>query len=167
MRYYETLYIVNPNYEQERFDSVLKTVGEYIEKEKVSIINHYTWGKKRLAYPIQKHKYGTFILLQFESEKVDFLSEYEQFLRLNKAVLRHQTVRLDEKPEIHVEEEPVVEEETTETAEVEKLEAETEVESPAKETPEESVEPVTEEVKEVEAEPTAAEEVSEEKEEEE
>ncbi len=167
MRYYETLYIVNPNYEQDRFDGVLKTVGEYIEKEKASIVNHYTWGKKRLAYPIQKHKYGTYVLIQFEAENVDFLPEYEQFLRLNKAVLRHQTVKLDDRPELHVEEEPVVDEktesapetdepETTETVEPEAVEAEAE-EVKVEDTPEETTE----------AEPAAEENVSEQPEEEE
>ncbi len=128
MRYYETLYIVNPNYEQERFDGVLKTVGGFMENEKVSVVNHHAWGKKRLAYPIQKHKYGTYVLFQFESERVDFLPEFEQFLRLNKAVIRHQTVRLEERPEIHVEEEPTVDEsaeaESTEEADSEPEQAE-------------------------------------------
>lgn len=158
MRYYETLYIVNPNYEAERFDNALKAVGEYLEKEKVSIINHYTWGKKRLAYPIQKHKYGTFVLVQFESDVVEYLPEYEQYLRLNKAVLRHQTVKLEERPEIHVEEEPAVKEEAVEAAEVvkateeptvEEAAPETESEEVKEETPEsEEAEPVEEEVSE-------------------
>ncbi len=125
MRYYETLYIVNPNYEQDRFDVVLKTVGGFMENEKVNVINHYAWGKKRLAYPIQKHKYGMYVLFQFESERVDFLPEFEQYLRLNKAVIRHQTVRLDERPEIHVEEEPIVDE-STEAEITEEVAADTE-----------------------------------------
>ncbi|MBC8216763.1 MAG: 30S ribosomal protein S6 [Candidatus Marinimicrobia bacterium] len=125
MRYYETLYIVNPNYEQERFDGVLKTVGGFMENEKVNVINHHAWGKKRLAYPIQKHKYGTYVLFQFESERVDFLPEFEQYLRLNKAVIRHQTVRLEERPEIHIEEEPIVDE-STEAESTEEVAADTE-----------------------------------------
>jgi len=48
MRYYETLYILNPEYEQERIDNILKEVEE--EASKFSkVINHSVWNKKRLA----------------------------------------------------------------------------------------------------------------------
>ena len=67
MRYYESLYIVNPNYEQSRIDEVMKMVSDKCNDYKFKIINHQVWGKKRLAYSIQKHKYGSFILLHFGS----------------------------------------------------------------------------------------------------
>jgi len=53
MRYYETLYILNPEYEQERIDNILKEVEE--EASKFSkVINHSVWNKKRLA--LQYHR---------------------------------------------------------------------------------------------------------------
>ena len=67
----------------------------------MSIINHYVWNKKRLAYMIQKYKYGTFVILQFETEKYGFFIEFEKFLELDKSILRHQLVRLDTKPDVH------------------------------------------------------------------
>ncbi|MFQ6614579.1 MAG: 30S ribosomal protein S6 [Fidelibacterota bacterium] len=112
MRYYETLYIVNPNYELERLDAVIKTVGSVLDKTAgVTVINHRIWGKKRLAYPIEKHKYGTYILLQFELEAPEFVAELDQFLKLEKAVIRHQTIRLETRPAVYVEptDEPVAE----------------------------------------------------------
>jgi small subunit ribosomal protein S6 len=99
MRYYELLYIVNPNLEDDKVNNIIDKIGNEINKSKVSIINHYLWGKKRLAYPIKNNKYGTYILLQFSSEKFDFLMEFERSLILNKSVIRHQLVRLDEEPE--------------------------------------------------------------------
>lgn len=72
MRYYETLYIVNPNYEQERLTDVIETVAEEVKKSSVKIIEQIVWGKKRLAYRIQNHKYGTFILLKLETENPNF-----------------------------------------------------------------------------------------------
>ena len=97
MRYYETLYILNPNFEQSRVDDIVKEIEEHISKFG-SVINHRVWGKKRLAYPIEQHKYGIYILLQFESDQAGALVEFENFLKLNNSVLRHQNVRLDEKP---------------------------------------------------------------------
>ena len=54
MKYYESLYIVNPNYENDRLDEVMKMVTDKLGEYKFSIINHRSWGKKRLAYSIQK-----------------------------------------------------------------------------------------------------------------
>jgi len=98
MRYYELLYIVNPNLEDDRIKAIIDEIGNEVSKFKVSIINHNLWGKKRLAYQIKNNKYGTYILLQFSSEQFDFLKEFERSLILNKSVIRHQLVRLDEEP---------------------------------------------------------------------
>jgi small subunit ribosomal protein S6 len=100
MRYYESLYIVNPNFEQERLNEVMQEVAEKVGDYGFKIINHRIWGKKRLAYAIQKHKYGTYVLLQFETEKVTRLADFERYMILNKAVLRNQTVRLEHRPEV-------------------------------------------------------------------
>ena len=110
MRYYESLYIVNPNYEQDRLDEVVQMVADKMGEYGFSIINHRVWGKKRLAYSIQKHKYGSFILLQYETELAESLDRFERFMVLQKPILRNQTVVLEARPEVHVEEEPVADE---------------------------------------------------------
>ncbi|HIC39213.1 MAG TPA: 30S ribosomal protein S6 [Candidatus Marinimicrobia bacterium] len=98
MRYYETLYILNPEYEQERIDNILKEVEE--EASKFSkVINHSVWNKKRLAYPVDNHKYGFYVLLQFESEDQGSLISFDNYLKLNKFILRYQSVRIDAQPE--------------------------------------------------------------------
>jgi len=150
MRYYETLYIVNPNYEGDRLDSALKEVNDSIVGfEGVSVINHRVWGKKRLAYTIQNHKYGTYVLLQFEGKTGAFLSDFDTFLKLNKSVVRFQIIRLDEKPEVVVIEEPPKPEKDPETVKSEDAPAEVavaeETEETAKETAKETVEEVVEE----------------------
>jgi small subunit ribosomal protein S6 len=129
MRYYESLYIVNPNYEQERLDEVMQMVADKMGEYGFSIINHHVWCKKRLAYSIQKHKYGSFILLQYETELAENLDRFERFMVLQKPILRNQTVVLDVRPEVHVEEEPVADES-------EEASVETEVEEATENTPE-------------------------------
>ncbi len=103
MRYYETLYILNPNFEQEKIDGIVKEVDEQINKIS-QVINHRLWGKKRLAYTIEQHKYGSYMLLQFETKNVKGLVAFDNFMKLNKSILRFQTVRLDSKPDTFVEE---------------------------------------------------------------
>ena len=45
MRYYETLYIVNPNLENEALDITMGEIGTELEKSKSKLINHRVWGK--------------------------------------------------------------------------------------------------------------------------
>jgi len=97
MRYYETVYIVNPNFEQSRVDSIIKEIDKYIG-EFSKVISHNMWGKKKLAYQIDGQKYGTFVLLHFESENSNRISDFESFMKLNSSVLRAQTIRLKSKP---------------------------------------------------------------------
>ncbi len=98
MRYYETLYILNPNFEQERVNSITKEIEDQVGKIS-SIINHKPWGKKRLAYPVEQHKYGNFMLLQYESDEPRRLDDFTNFMKLNNSIFRFQTIRLNEKPE--------------------------------------------------------------------
>ena len=102
MRYYETIYIVDPNLENTILEKTMTEIGEELQKTKAKIINHRDWGKKRLAYQVSNQKYGTFILLQFEIEDLNKMKEFDSSLKLNSLVLRHMTVSLDRKPKEYV-----------------------------------------------------------------
>ena len=104
MSFYETLYIVDPNLENKSLEKTMNEVGKELEKTKSKIINHRVWGKKRLAYSIERQKYGSYILIQFEGGDQQKMIEYDTWMRLNNSVLRHMTVLLNDKPEIYVEE---------------------------------------------------------------
>ena len=145
MRYYESLYIVNPNYEQERLDDVMKSVADKLSEYGFSIINHRIWGKKRLAYSIEKHKYGSFILLHFETESTENLERFERFMILQKTILRNQTVSLAIKPEAHVEDEPVKDEEQKEATDDSSVASETKEKSNVESEEDSEEEPVIEE----------------------
>ena len=100
MRYYEILYIINPNFEKKKIDSAMEDINDRLKKTKSNIINHIIWGKKRLAYSIQGHKYGTYILLHYESGDSEKLEEFYSWLKLSTLVVRHMVVRLNDKPEL-------------------------------------------------------------------
>ena len=104
MSFYETLYIVDPNLENKSLEKTMNEVGKELEKTKSKIINHRVWGKKRLAYSIERQKYGSYILIQYEGGDQQKMIEYDTWMRLNNSVLRHMTVLLNDKPEIYVEE---------------------------------------------------------------
>ena len=97
MKYFETLYIVNPNFEQSRLDAIIKDVENNVGKFS-NVIGHNIWGKKRLAYQIDNQKYGTFVLLYFETEEGSRIAGFESYMKLNTSVLRAQTIRLKSRP---------------------------------------------------------------------
>ena len=103
MRYYETIYIVDPNLENTILEKTMTEIGQELEKTKAKIINHRDWGKKRLAYQVGNQKYGSFILLQFEIEDLSKMKEFDSWLKLNTSILRHLTVSLDKKPDKYIE----------------------------------------------------------------
>tara|TARA_B100000579_G_C22095213_1_gene516390 strand:- start:30 stop:449 length:420 start_codon:yes stop_codon:yes gene_type:complete len=100
MNYYEILYIVNPNFERKKIDDAMKEIESRLNKTKSKIINHVIWGKKKLAYPIQNHKYGTYIMAHYNGGDKNALDEFNSWLKLSDLVIRHMIVRLDNEPDI-------------------------------------------------------------------
>ena len=100
MNYYEILYIVNPNFERKKIDDVMKEIEDRLKKTKSKIINHVIWGKKKLAYPIQNHKYGTYIMAHYNGGDKNGLDEFNSWLKLSDLVMRHMIIRLDTEPDI-------------------------------------------------------------------
>ena len=100
MNYYELLYIVNPNFEKNKLDDTMKEIESRLIKTKSKIINHVIWGKKKLAYPIQGHKYGVYIMAHYNGGDKNTLDEFNSWLKLSNLVIRHMVVRLDSEPSI-------------------------------------------------------------------
>ena len=122
MRFYETLYIVDSNLENKVLEKAMADIGSELNKTNAKIINHRLWGKKRLAYAIDRQKYGSYIILQFKGGDLDKMPDFDVWMRLNNSVLRHMTVALKEEPDVYVEEEkPASIEENTESEDLEKV----------------------------------------------
>ena len=100
MNYYEILYIVNPNLERKKIDDTMKEIESRLKKTKSKIINHVIWGKKKLAYPIRDHKYGTYIMAHYNGVDKNALDEFNSWLKLSDLVIRHMIVRLNNEPDI-------------------------------------------------------------------
>jgi len=100
MRYYEILYIINPNFEKDKINSTIVEVTRKLEETKSKIINHYIWGKKRLSYPINNQKYGTYVLLQFEDGDRIKMDDFDTWMKLENLIMRHITIKLDNRPEV-------------------------------------------------------------------
>ena len=95
MKYYEMLYIVNPNFERKKIDDIIKEIDTRLSKTKSKIINHVVWGKKKLAYLIDKQQYGSYVLVQLHSDGSN-INKINSELEHNPDVLSYLTSRIEE-----------------------------------------------------------------------
>ena len=65
MNYYETVYIIHPALQECRLKDIVNKFHKKLEDDKGKVLYVTNWGKKKLAYPIDKQKYGTYILCQY------------------------------------------------------------------------------------------------------
>ena len=68
MNYYETLYIVHPALDSGRLKEIIMDVEDSLKKLGGGPLAIELWGKRKLAYFIDKQKYGTYVLVQYNGE---------------------------------------------------------------------------------------------------
>ena len=90
--YYETMYILRPDIPEDEVDSHLKKYSEILEKAGTEVLDNQMRGKRRLAYPISKHKEGIYVQLSHNGngQQVAIL---EKAMRLSEDVIRYLTVK--------------------------------------------------------------------------
>ena len=94
MNKYELALVVSAKLEDEERVATVEKVKAYIERFGGQITNVDDWGKKRLAYEIQKMKEGFFYFIQFDAEATA-PAEIEARVRIMDNVLRYLVVRQD------------------------------------------------------------------------
>lgn len=96
MNKYELVLIVSAKIEDEARANTLEKVKEYITRFGGTISNVDEWGKRRLAYEIQKMKEGFYYFIKFESD-ADCPNEVEKNLRIMEDLIRYLCIKQDEK----------------------------------------------------------------------
>jgi small subunit ribosomal protein S6 len=93
MRHYEIVFIVHPDQSEqvpamiERYKTLLTNGGGHIHRLE-------DWGRRQLAYPIQKIHKAHYVLMNIECNQA-ILDELEHAFKFNDAVLRHLTIKMD------------------------------------------------------------------------
>ena len=95
MIYYETMYIVHPALEAGRLKDLILSVEKTMHNAGGETCAINVWGKKKLAYPINKEKYGMYILFQFKSDGSSN-KEFNLGLEHNANVLAYLTTKIEE-----------------------------------------------------------------------
>ena len=87
LRPYEILVILNAGLTDEESAALLTQLGETIKGLGAEITKVENWGKRRLAYDINKQREGTYAVLEVSAEPA-MVKEFERQLKLNENVLR-------------------------------------------------------------------------------
>ena len=95
MNKYELAVVVSANLEDEARTAVVDKVKALVERFKGNITEVDEWGKKKLAYEIQKMKEANYYFIRFEAD-VDAPAEIESRIRIMDGVIRYLVVRQDE-----------------------------------------------------------------------
>ena len=90
--YYETMYILRPDIPEDEVDSHLKKYNEILEKAGTEVLDSQMRGKRRLAYPISKHKEGVYVQLSHKGDGQQ-VAILEKAMRLSEDVIRYLTVK--------------------------------------------------------------------------
>jgi small subunit ribosomal protein S6 len=94
MAMYETIFILDSLLALEDIDKVVKRVEELITGNNGKIVKTDKWGKRRLAYEIQKKQYGFYVSIEFDSPgTIPAILENEYIY--NDQILRNLTYRFD------------------------------------------------------------------------
>lgn len=91
---YETTFIVNAGLEDHSIESVIDNVREFVQNHGGAISTLDKWGRKRLAYPIQKKNNGFYVYMRYDAP-TNLQPLLERFFHLEENVIRHLTLQMD------------------------------------------------------------------------
>ncbi|WP_246819818.1 30S ribosomal protein S6 [Corynebacterium sp. HMSC074A01] len=94
MRHYEVMIILDSKQDERTVAPSLDKFLEVVRKENGKVEKVDVWGKKRLAYPIDKKEEGIYAVVNLECE-ADTVKELDRVLNLNDNVVRTKVLRTD------------------------------------------------------------------------
>jgi small subunit ribosomal protein S6 len=95
MRIYEELFIAKPDAPDEEVDAFIEQMKTIVSNAGGTVDKVDKWGKRKLAYRVDKYREGAYVLFQFTSE-AEAVKEFERRLRVSDLVIKFLTVRIDE-----------------------------------------------------------------------
>ena len=95
-RLYDLIFIVRPATPEEEIKKVEHTVEHACTEKGAKIEKTEHWGTRKLAYRVAKHREGIYVYYQIRTSHNDLIVELERRLRVQDAVIKYLTIRLDE-----------------------------------------------------------------------
>ena len=94
MRRYETIFIASPTLTDEQSDELVKQFEGIIAEQGGELLKTDKWGRKKLAYEVQKFSEGYYTLFEMNAGPT-LVAELERRFRNNDAVIKYMSVRMD------------------------------------------------------------------------
>jgi small subunit ribosomal protein S6 len=95
-RQYDLIFICRPDTPEADIDKVIATVEHAATEKGAKIESVNKWGRKRMAYRVQKLREGFYVYMVLKSSHGEVVKELERRLKVSDAVIKYLTVRLDE-----------------------------------------------------------------------
>ena len=96
MGFYETTYILHSALQEGRLHDIVSAIENKVKTLGAEILYSDNWGRKKLAYLINKEKYGTYIFLQFKLDDSDKITELSSEFEHNPNILRYLNIKIEE-----------------------------------------------------------------------
>jgi small subunit ribosomal protein S6 len=94
MRRYELMLVIRPDVPDDRSQAVIDRVTRQLVTGDGQIVKVAPWGRRRLAYPIDRHREGSYHIVLFDAPG-DAIAELERSLLITEEVLRHLVTRVE------------------------------------------------------------------------
>ena len=94
-RQYELAYVVSPTVTDDGVNELHERISEIVQQLGGTIDNTDVWGRRRLAYEINRHREGTYVIVLLTGPG-GMVTELERRLRVMEQLLRHLVIRVDE-----------------------------------------------------------------------
>jgi small subunit ribosomal protein S6 len=91
---YESAIILNATLEDSQIETLINRIKEFVTNNGGQITDFENWGRKRLAYPIEKNKIGYYAIFRFTAP-ANLLAKLERFYNLDENVIRYLTIKLN------------------------------------------------------------------------
>lgn len=92
VRRYELMLVLKPDAPDERASAVIDRTTRYVVAQGGQIVKVAPWGRRRLAYPIERYRDGSYHIVVFESP-AEAIAELERSLQITEDVLRYLVTR--------------------------------------------------------------------------
>jgi small subunit ribosomal protein S6 len=94
MRRYELMLVIRPDVADDKSQALIDRTTRGLVSSGGQIVKVAPWGRRRLAYPIDRHREGSYHIILFEAPS-DAIAELEHTLQITEEVLRHLVTRVD------------------------------------------------------------------------
>ncbi len=95
-KYYETTFIVDSIYEDERVDTILNKYTNFFKKNDGEVVKTEKWGRRKFAYPIKNKATGSYVTIEFTADP-SVIAKLERAYHLDDDILRFLNVSFDRK----------------------------------------------------------------------